>query len=145
MYFSSQLSWTCYWVHRDRSTKHGSSDRNRGWREHKSQHTACYWTIIFIFLFHSFYQHVFYLQSVSYPERSNEELPRLESCEDFLPQSCSHLFCCATEGKDRVNPTLVLNFGRAEYQYICTEVLTWWSCVLLLCLGWIIWLFYLLC
>lgn len=72
--------------------------------------------------FHSFYQHVFYLQSVSYPGRSNEELPRPESCEDFLPQSCFHLFYRGTEGKDKVSPTLVLSFGRTECQYIRTEV-----------------------
>ena len=51
MYCSSQLSWTCYLVCKDWSTKRSSLDRNRCWAEHKSQHAACYWTIIFIFLF----------------------------------------------------------------------------------------------
>lgn len=51
IYFSFQLSWICCLVHKDWSTKKSALDRNRCGTKHKSQHTACYWTIIFIFLF----------------------------------------------------------------------------------------------
>lgn len=50
--------------------------------------------------------------------RSNKELLRVQFCGDSLPQSCFHLFFCGMEGNNMVSPSLFLNFGRMEYQYI---------------------------
>lgn len=50
--------------------------------------------------------------------RSNKELLRVQFCGDFLPQSCFQLFFCGMEGNNMVSPSLFLNFGRMEYQYI---------------------------